>query len=214
MGEVTEELVDVLLVDDHAVVRAGYRRLLESTGGIRVAAEAERGEQAYTLFLEHPVDVVVIDISLPGMSGIEALSRILRRDASARVLVFSMYEEVIFARQALEAGALGYVTKRSAAEVLVEAVNAVAAGRRYLSEDVREAAESRDRSVPLSELAPREFEVFRLLAEGRDAREIASILSVSYKTVANYSTAIREKLGVSNTAGLTRLAVREGVVAP
>lgn len=214
MGEVLEDIIDVLLVDDHAVVRAGYRRLLESLGGIRVTAEADSGEAAYCSFLEQGCDVVVLDVSLPGMSGIETLSRMVRRDPGAQVLVFSMYEELIFARQALEAGALGYVTKRSAAEVLVAAVKAVAAGQRYLSDDVAGAATLQDQSVPLSDLAPREFEIFRLLAEGREAREIASLLSISYKTVANYATAIREKLGVSNAAGLARLAVREGVVAP
>jgi DNA-binding NarL/FixJ family response regulator len=208
------ELIRVLLVDDHAVVRAGFRRLLEQTQDIRVVAEAASGEEAYRRFAECAPDVTVLDLTMPGMGGLEALRRIVARDAAARVLVFSMHETPVFARQALKAGARGYVTKASAAEVLVEAVQSVASGERYVGADIRdaiaEAHEARERD-PLAVLSPREFEIFRMLAEGRGNVEIAAALFVSAKTVANTATQIKQKLGVSSTVELLRLAMRHGV---
>lgn len=206
--------IRVLLVDDHAVVRAGFRRLLEQTGRIRVVAEAASGEEAYRQFAECAPNVAVLDLTMPGMGGLEALRRIVARDAGARVLVFSMHETPAFVHQALKAGARGYVTKASAAEVLVGAVEAVARGETYLGEDVRAlvaeegAAGERD---PFAVLSPREFEIFRLLAAGRGNAEIAAALFVSAKTVANTATLIRQKLGVSSTADLVRLALRHGI---
>jgi DNA-binding NarL/FixJ family response regulator len=206
--------IRVLLVDDHAVVRAGFRRLLEQTGRIRVVAEAASGEEAYRQFAACGPDVTVLDLTMPGMGGLEAVRRILARDGAARVLVFTMHETAAFVRQALKAGARGYVTKASAAEVLVEAVETVARGETYLGDDVRAAVgeearpEDRDR---LAALSPREFEIFRLLAEGRGNAEIAAALFVSAKTVANTATQIRQKLGVSSAAELVRLALRHGI---
>jgi DNA-binding NarL/FixJ family response regulator len=206
--------VRVLMVDDHAVVRAGFRRLLEQTGRIRVVAEAASGEDAYRQFTACAPDVTVLDLTMPGMGGLEALRRILSRDSEARVLVFSMHESSAFVHQALKAGARGYVTKASAAEVLVEAVEAVARGETYLGEDVRAAASEEARPGdrdPLAVLSPREFEIFRLLAEGHGSAEIAAALFVSAKTVANTATQIKQKLGVATTAELVRLALRHGV---
>lgn len=208
-------MITVLLVDDHAVVRAGYRRLLEQHPGVRVVAEAGSGEQAYQCFVRERPDVVVMDLKLPGMGGLEAIRRILRRDPGARILVFSMYEEALFAERAMQAGAVGYITKSSAPEVLIEAVERVSSGRIFLGPDIREElalAERKREANPLGKLSPREFEVFRLLAEGRGTADIARLLGVSYKTVANYSTGLRNKLQVSTTAELVHLAIQHGVV--
>jgi DNA-binding NarL/FixJ family response regulator len=208
--------VTILLVDDHAVVRAGFRRLLEQTPGIRVVTEAASGDEAYRVFGECQPDVAVMDLSMPGMGGLEAIRRIVGRFPAARILVFSMHETAAFAQQAMRAGACGYVTKASAPEVLVDAVRAIAAGRTFLSPDMAQklalesVAGERD---PLSVLTPREFEVFRLLAAGQTAEQIAEALYVSAKTVANHATQVRQKLGITTAVDLHRIALRYGLVA-
>lgn len=206
----------VLLVDDHAVVREGYRRLLEATGEIAVVAEAGNGEAAYASFVACDPDVVVMDISLPGIGGLEALRRIRSRAPAARVLMFSMHENPVFVERALDGGASGYVTKASAPDMLVEAVQAIATGRRFLPKDLaRQISESRPRAEHrrLEILTEREFEVLRLLADGRSLTEIAALLCVSGKTVANYQTNIRQKLSVDNPMQLLRLALSCGLGA-
>jgi two-component system invasion response regulator UvrY len=207
-------LIRLLLVDDHAVVRAGYRRLLEQHPHIRVIAEAESGEQGYLEYVAQQPDVVVMDLSLPGVGGLEALRRIRLRDPAARILVFSMHEEAIFAERSLEAGALGYITKSSAPEVLVEAIEEVAAGRVFVGPDLSGQIwqQGGAQSSPLKLLTPREFEVFRLLVRGFELASIARALGVSYKTAANYSTTLRSKLQVSTDAQLVHLALRYGLL--
>jgi two-component system, NarL family, invasion response regulator UvrY len=208
--------VRVLLVDDHAVVRAGYRLLLQNAPEIEVVAEADSGELGCRLFAELAPDVVVMDLTLPGIGGLEALRRIVQRDPKAKVLVFSMHEDILFVEQALAAGARGYVTKSSAPQVLVAAVKQVAAGGQPLARDIGERlkfARSRGGDSPLQELSTREFEIFCLLAEGSSSAEIAKRLSLSHKTVANYGTQLKAKLGVATVAELTRLAIRHGVIA-
>ncbi|WP_028310099.1 response regulator [Derxia gummosa] len=208
--------IAVLLVDDHAVVREGYRRLLEMTGRIRVCAEAADGEEAYRRYAEADrIDVVVMDITLPRISGLEAMRRILARDNRARVLVFSMHEDAVFVSRALDGGAWGYLTKSSAPEVLVEAVLAIAAGRRYLGPDLATARDDATRRMQRDEIArlsEREFEIFRLLAEGNGPQRISELLNLTPKTVANYQSNIRQKLGVENTAQLVHLAIDCGVL--
>jgi DNA-binding NarL/FixJ family response regulator len=208
--------VRVLLVDDHAVVRAGYRLLLQNAASIDVIAEAATGEAACRLFAELSPDVVVMDLSLPGIGGLEAIRRIRLRDEHARILVFSMHEDTPFVEQALAAGASGYLTKRSAPRAMVEAVKQIAAGGRYLDAELAERLalrKVRGRDSPLAGLSTREFEIFCLLAEGRSAAEVAKRLSLSYKTVANYGTQLKTKLDVGTVAELTRLAIRHGVIA-
>jgi two-component system, NarL family, invasion response regulator UvrY len=205
----------VLLVDDHAVVREGYRRLLEREGGIAVVGEAGDAVQACERALELAPDVVVMDIGLPGVSGIDAMRRMLAHRPELRVLMFSMHEDAIFCSRALEAGALGYLSKSSAPETLVQAVQAVARGERYLSADVaRNLAGSAEPAThsALQALTSREFEVLRLLAKGEPLRRIAEKLGVSEKTVANHQSAIREKLGIRNGVQLARFAEQLGVV--
>jgi DNA-binding NarL/FixJ family response regulator len=208
--------VRVLLVDDHAVVRAGYRLLLQSAPEIEVVAEADSGELACRLNAEHTPDVVVMDLRLPGIGGLEAIRRIVRREPNAKVLVFSMHEDALFVEQALAAGARGYVTKSSAPHVLVAAVKEVAAGGTPLSGNLKERlslARVRGADSRLEKLSTREFEIFCLLAEGLGSAEIARRLSLSHKTVANYGTEIKSKLEVGTAAELTRLAIRHGVIA-
>lgn len=208
-------VIRVLLVDDHAVVREGYRNLLEDCTDIDVIAEAESGELACKKYAESNPDVVIMDLSLPGMGGLEAIRRIIARDASAKVLVFSMHEDTVFVEQALQAGATGYITKNSTADVLVEAVMKVAQGKIHLDQDIAQnlaVQKTRGRSIPFSNLSTREFEIFCLLAEGANVATIADRLSLSYKTVANYSTQIKHKLEVNTTAELARLAIRHGII--
>lgn len=205
--------VRVLLVDDHAVVREGYRTLMRSAPGIEVIAEAASGEAACRLFAELAPDVVVMDLSLRGMGGLEAIGRMVARDAAARVLVFSMHEDPAFVEQALRAGAKGYVTKSSAPEFLLEAVTKIAAGGIFLDHALANVlAEQRARPQPFSALSPREFEIFCLLAAGGATVDVARRLALSPKTVANYATQIKDKLRVATTADLARLAIRHGLV--
>lgn len=206
--------IRALLVDDHAVVRAGYRMLLEQAG-IEIVAEADTGEGACRLFVETQPDVVVMDLSLPGISGLEAVRRIVAREPTARILVFSMHDDPVFIDQAINAGARGYITKRSAADVMVEALRAIASGKIYIESGLAQELafqKIREKDSPFSQLSTREFEICTLLAQGCNTSEIAKRLSLSYKTVANYSTQIKGKLGVGTAAELARLAIRYHII--
>jgi two-component system invasion response regulator UvrY len=220
----------IMLVDDHPIVREGYRRLLERHAGFRVVAEAESAAEAYRRYREAKPDIVVMDLTLhgPGGSGaaglasagiapggLEAVRHILQWNKAARILVFSMHQAAAFALKAFEAGAAGYVTKSSAPDELVRALATVAAGGRALSADIaREIAAERlsnQRSL-LDGLGPRETEILRLLAGGRTAAEIAEALCLSVKTVQNYHYAIKGKLGARTDAGLVWLAIETGLL--
>lgn len=210
-------MIKVLLVDDHAVVRAGYRHLLQSAPDIQVIAEAASGEEAYRQYGEIQPDVTVMDISMPGMGGLEALRRIRTRHTNARVLIFTMHDDAVFPSRALEAGARGYLSKSSAPEALVEAVRAIAAGRRYLGQDVAQkiTLEMVAGSVdPLKTLTTREFEVFTFLAQGVSLVALGERLHIDYKTVVNIQSRIRQKLGIENSAQLVMVAIRAGVIKP
>src|SRR5688572_7543872 len=207
----------VLLVDDHAVVREGYRRLLEVNEGITVVGEAACATEAYDMFCSLIPDVVVMDIALPGVSGIEALRRILAHEPKARVLMFSMYEDAIFARRALDAGAAGYLTKAAAPRVLVDAVISIACGRGFLSPDVAQTLALQPMKTDQAahdDLSAREFEVLKLLADGCALNEIAQQLGLTPKTVANHQSSIKQKLGAETGTQLLRAAVRLGLVPP
>ena len=207
--------INVMLVDDHAVVRAGYNMLLKNASEITVIAEASSGEEAYQLYSAHKPDVVVMDLSLPGIGGIEAIKRICARDNKATILVFSMHEEVIFVEQALQAGASGYITKSTDPQLLVEAIIRLSKGEKYIDPELAQRLayeKSRGQDSLLSDLSTREFEIFCMLAEGSNTSEIAKRLSLSYKTVANYSTQIKSKLNVSTVADIARLAIRYNII--
>jgi two-component system, NarL family, invasion response regulator UvrY len=213
----TKIQVSVLLVDDHAVVREGYRRLLERHGDIAVIGEAGDAATAHSLFCSREPQIVVMDITLPGTSGIEAMRRMLAYNPEARVLIFSMHEDTIFAKRALQAGAFGYVTKASAPTVLVEAIHAVAAGKRYLSPEIAQKLAMRDVAVDPAAadgLTAREFEVLRLLAQGQSIEQIAESMSLNAKTVANHQTVIKRKLGVDTAIQLLKKAAQLGLDQP
>ncbi|MFO7326115.1 MAG: response regulator transcription factor [Pseudomonadota bacterium] len=209
------QIVTVLLVDDHAVVREGYRRLLGNSPSIRVVGEAADAQSAYLAWQEHRPDVTVMDIALPGASGIEALRRIRAREPEARVLMFSMYEDPVFASRALQAGARGYVTKAAAPQVLVEAVLAVAAGKAFIVPSVAQELALRSLAPEggsAESLSPREFEVLRMLVDGKSVNEIAQSLGLTPKTVANHQSSLRQKLGAGSAVQLLQAAARLGLV--
>jgi two-component system, NarL family, invasion response regulator UvrY len=211
---VSSHAIRIMLVDDHAIVRAGFRRLLEQQPSFHVVAEAADAERAYAQFVEHAPDVIVMDLSMPGVSGLDSIRRIISRQPSARVLVFSMHEDAAMAERAIQLGARGYVTKSSPPEILTAAVAEVAAGRLALSPDVAKSIAllklSGEQSL-LNLLSPREFEIFRLLASGRGVAEIARLLNLSGKTVANYHTLIKQKLHVGGDVELVLLAQRHDI---
>ncbi|HEY3327865.1 MAG TPA: response regulator transcription factor [Novimethylophilus sp.] len=207
--------VRIMLVDDHAVVRSGIRRLLEQHAGFVVIAEAESGERAYQLFGEHLPDIAVMDLTMPGMGGMEAIRRIIARYPAARLLVLSMHENAAFANQALKAGAQGYLAKNSLAEELVDALEAIIKNQTYISSGIARkiALQSLDnKGDPMQQLSAREFEIFRMLAEGLDSDGIAAALKISSKTVANYQTTIKQKLGIGSPVEMVRLAIRCGLI--
>ena len=205
----------IMLVDDHAVVREGYRSVLQKQPGLRVIAEAADGAEAYRLFKAARPDLVVMDLAMPGIGGIEAIRRIRQWDRAARILVFTMHQNAGFAVQAIRAGARGYVTKTSPPEALVDAVMQVLAGRIALSPDIdHELALSRlaGETAAADVLTAREFEVFRMLLAEMTTEEIAAALHISPKTVANLHSLIKDKLGVGSDIELVRLALRQGIL--
>jgi len=208
-------IISVLLADDHEVVRAGYRRLLESSLDIKVTVEASNGEQAYAAYVKHQPDVVIMDLSMPGMGGLEAIRKIRCHDKNACILVFSVHENEVFLIRALEEGVLGYITKRSAAKVMIEAVREVARGKTFVGQELQPflIKNAVGKNNPLFEqLSPREFEVFLLLAEGKTVIEVAELLNLSPKTVGHHNTHLKKKLKINTVAELTRLAIREGLL--
>src|SRR6266851_712792 len=204
-----------MLVDDHAIVRQGYRTLLEKQATLQIVAEAGDGADAYRLYQETRPDLVIMDLTLPDVGGIEGIRRILQWDSRARILVFTMHHNAAYAVQAMRAGARGYITKTGAPQALVKAVFDVMQGKIALSADIdHELALSRiaDASSVIDELTPREFEILRMLLTGRTVEEIASVLHLSRKTVANTHYLIKNKLGVSSDIALVLIALRHGVL--
>jgi two-component system invasion response regulator UvrY len=209
-------MIRVLLVDDHAVVRTGFRLLLQSQPDINVVAEAQSGEAACQMYAELSPDVVVMDLGMPGMGGLEALRRIRARNSAARVLALSAHDDPMHARRALREGALGFLSKRSAPETLIEAIASLAAGRRYLDPNLAQKLalaeiEGATRS-PIEQLSEREFEVFIRLAGGATVQKIADDLKLSASTIGTHLYNIKQKLGVVNQSELTLLAIRHGLI--
>ncbi len=204
-------MAKIMLVDDHGVVRAGFRYLLEHQAG-HVVVEASSAEAAYRNYAAESPDVVVMDLKMPGMGGLEAVRRLCAREKSVRTLVLSMYEDPAFISHAKDAGAMGYVSKRSAPETLTRAIDALLRGDEFFDADIEAAGHGREAGMKLEDLSTREFEIFRLVAEGQSVVAIAGSLHISPKTVSNYRTNIMQKLGLNNSAELTRLAIRSGLV--
>lgn len=207
--------ISILLVDDHPIVREGYRRLLERQPGYSVCAEAEDASKAYQLYKELKPDVVIMDLTLNGAGGLEAVRHIREWDKEAKLLVFTMHLGSAFALKAFEAGAAGYVTKSSEPTELIRAVEIVARGGRALSEDITKAVAADQLSGAgriIEDLTPRETEILRLLASGLSSEAIAELLNLSHKTVRNHHYAIKSKIGARNDAHLVWLAVSVGLV--
>ena len=205
----------IILVDDHAVVRAGVRRLLEQQPLFEVIGEAESGEKAYQIFGELKPDVMVMDLSMPGMGGLESIRRILMRYEKAKILVLSMHEDLSFANQALKLGAKGYLSKNALADDLVKSIETVTQGDVFLSDEIAKKMAMQlisGNQDPVHGLSAREFEIFRLLAEGLDIDAIASTLNISSKTVSNYQTMIKQKLNINTPIELIRYAIKVGVI--
>jgi len=209
--------IGVMLVDDHAVVRMGFRLLLDAAPDMRVVAEAESGEEAMRRIDEAQPGVVVMDISMPGIGGLEAVRRILAKEPAARILVLSAHEDAMHARRVLKAGAAGYLTKRSAAEALIQAIREISQGNTFLEPQIAQALALREgtgAAEPLDTLSEKEFKVFLALAGGQSVQDIAEVLSLSPHTVGTHLYNIKQKLGASNSAELALIAVRAGLLKP
>jgi len=208
-----KQIITILIIDDHPIVRAGCCQLIKQIANTKVI-EAETGEEGYKLFQENYPDMVLLDITLPGIGGLEVLRKMRANREKAKILMFSMHEDPVFASRAMQAGAKGYITKNNAADHLVEAVEKVLAGKTYLSPDTAQQLALLNigaESSALSDLSRRELEILRLLGEGKSMTEIAGVLGISYKTVANNLTQIKNKLGINKTAELMRFAISHGL---
>lgn len=204
-----------MLVDDHAVVRMGFKLLLQGADDIEVVAEAESGEEAIKRYPEIKPDVVVMDISMPGIGGLEAVTRLLAKDPAAKVLILSAHEDSSHPKRLLKAGAVGYLSKRSAAEELIHAIHQVFNGKTFLDSKLAQALAVQQltgEQNPVEVLSDREFEVFMLLAKGQSVAQIAEKLFLSPRTVGTHLYNIKQKLNAGNSAEITLIAMRNGLL--
>ncbi len=213
--------IRLILVDDHAIVRAGFKMLLATSDTIEVIAEAERGETAIQLYQELKPDLLIMDLSMPGLGGLETIHRIMQRDSEACILVFSVHHESVYINRALTAGAKGYITKNSAPELLLEAIYSLMRGENYVEQGLIKASQSlkttqnyKNHQAIIDQFSPREFDVFRLLTQDMTAHKIAEELCLGYKTVANYVTQIKKKLSADSIIELVRIAEDCGIHKP
>jgi len=209
--------ITVMLVDDHEVVRAGYRLLLSETEQITVTLEAGRGEEAYQLYGEIRPQVVIMDLNLPGIGGLATIRRICIKDPEAKILACSIHDEPLFVQRALEAGAKGYVSKGCPSDLLVDAVVKIAKGETYVEPSlaqrmVVQAITGHAPSSALNALTVREFDIFCLLVKGLTTREVADELCLGYKTVSNYLSLIKHKLNINTIAEMTQIAYQQGIL--
>ncbi len=208
-------MIKVLLVDDHPVVRTGYLRLLSQEQGIEVVAEAGNAEEGYQAFVQHQPDVTITDVSMPGVGGLALLQKILQREPHALVLVCSMHDSAQLVQRALQSGAKGFVSKNAEPDELVQAVKSLYQGGMYLSQGLKAQHISDEHSAEaqrIAELSVREYEIFRLLAQGHTVPDCAQLLHVSQKTVSNHQTQIKDKLQVESIAALVHVAQRHQVI--
>jgi len=209
--------ISILLIDDHPVVRTGYRRLLESTPDMRVVAEAENGEIGYQLYLEHKPNVTILDLNMPGIGGLETIRRIKAYNPAGCILVFSMLNNQTMAQRCLKAGAMGFISKQSGIGEMVQAIRQVNSGNEYIESELaamlainsahKDACEN-----PLDMLTKREFQIFKLIAEGNSSTEIAETLIISPKTVGVHHVNLMRKLKLQNTIQLVRIAIEHNVI--
>lgn len=209
--------VSVLLVDDHAVVRTGYKTYLSLSDKMGDIYEVDCGEAACLRYKQSLPDIVVLDMSMPGISGFETMRRLIAYDPDCKILVFSIHDELVYVARAIKAGAKGYIIKNSVPDILISAVCTIVNGGTYVAPELAQKLamhhiQGEDESHQLKQLSPREFDVFCLLASGKTSREAAEQLCLGYKTVCNYSTGIKEKLGVKSLAEMALIANRQGVI--
>lgn len=209
--------IKVLLVDDHSVVRMGFKMLIEAESDMEVISEAESGEDGIKVFKELKPDLVVMDITMPGIGGLESIERILAYDKNAKILVLSAHEDSVHPKRVLNAGALGYLTKRSAAEELIKAIRSVYSGKKFLEADIAQQmaiTQLSGENNPVEVLSDREFEVFMALAKGKSTNEIAETMHLSPRTVGTHLYNIKQKLNANNSAEITLIAIRCGLLEP
>jgi two-component system, NarL family, invasion response regulator UvrY len=209
--------IKILLVDDHSVVRMGFKMLIENESDMAVICEAESGELGITAFKEHKPNVVIMDITMPGMGGLDAIERIIAFDKKAKILVLSAHEDSVHPKRALSAGALGYLTKRSAAEELIKAIRSVNGGTKYLEPTIAQQmaiTQLSGENNPVEILSDREFEVFIALAKGKSTNEIADTMCLSPRTVGTHLYNIKQKLNANNSAEIALIAIRCGLLEP
>ena len=208
-------MIKILLVDDHAIVREGIRRIIDDTSGITISAEASTGQTALDLIWKEKYDLVILDISMPGKNGLQTLKEIKKHDAELPVLMLSMHAEKQYAMRAIKAGASGYLTKESASEQLVSAIRKIFDGRKYISPGVAELLVTdiyHNEDKELHEyLSDREFEIFKLIVRGDSAKIIAGNLSISDKTVSTYRSRILKKMDMHSTAALIHYAIENNI---
>ena len=212
-------MIKVLLADDHSIVRAGLRRIVEESGDMEVIAEASDGHEAIQLVHNTTPDVAVIDISMPGLDGLEVVSQLRGHYPQLPILILTMHEEGQYVVRAIQAGAMGYITKQSAPEQLLTAIRRVYDGNRYLTDEAAEAlalriAKGSNGQSPLDSLSMRELQVLRRLAMGHTNREIASAYHISIKTVDTYRARLLKKLDLRNNAELSRFAIQNNLIKP
>lgn len=212
--------ISILLVDDHPVVRTGYRRLLESTPDMRVVAEADSGEKGYQLYVEHQPDVTILDLNMPGIGGLETIRRIKAYNPAAGILVFSMLNNIMMAQRSFEAGARGFISKQSGIGEMIHAVQQVNSGKKYIESElaaaqamnvINEAPNDASKSA-IDRLTKREFQIFKLIAEGNSTAQIAKKLTISHKTVGVHHANLMRKLHLQNSAQLIRAALDYEVI--
>jgi two-component system invasion response regulator UvrY len=209
--------IKILLVDDHAVVRMGFKMLIEAEDDITVIGEAESGEVAIKLFQELKPDIIVMDITMPGIGGLEAIDRIMAKDKNTKILVLSAHEDSVHPKRVLNAGAMGYLTKRSAAEELIKAIKSIHQGKRYLEPNIAQQmaiTQLSGETNPVEILSDREFEVFIALAKGKSTNDIADTLCLSPRTVGTHLYNIKQKLNANNSAEIALIAIRCGLIDP
>jgi len=209
--------IKILLVDDHAVVRMGFKMLIEAEADIKVIGEVESGELAVKLFQELKPDIIVMDITMPGIGGLEAIDRIMAKDKNTKILVLSAHEDSVHPKRVLNAGAMGYLTKRSAAEELIKAIKSIHQGKRYLEPNIAQQmaiTQLSGETNPVEILSDREFEVFMALAKGKSTNDIADTLCLSPRTVGTHLYNIKQKLNANNSAEIALIAIRCGLIDP
>ena len=209
--------LNVLLVDDHSVVRMGFKMLIDSEKDMQVIAEAETGEDGIIKFQEIKPDVIVMDITMPGIGGLEAIERIIAKDKNAKILVLSAHEDSVHPKRVLSAGAIGYLTKRSAAEELINAIRTIGSGKKYIESSVAQQlaiTQLSGENDPTEVLSDREFEVFISLAKGKSTNEIADTMCLSPRTVGTHLYNIKQKLNANNSAEIALIAIRCGLLEP